>query len=193
MDAFENVVAFLLQRQGYWVWTSFKVELTKAEKRSVGKPSRPRQEIDILAFKPTANKILAIECKSLLNSRGVRAGSVLGKDRKGAKKYKLFTDPPLRNKVFSRLVKQLAHKKIGACRASTKVQLCLAAGKIASKEDQAIIQKHFDKKGWRLFDETWFAEQFAQLADSAYENDVAAVVAKLLLRNSKQKSQAVKA
>ena len=36
MDAFETVIASILQRQGYWTLTSVKVELTKAEKRPNG-------------------------------------------------------------------------------------------------------------------------------------------------------------
>ena len=36
MDAFEQVVASILQRKGYWTQTSVKVELTKEEKRAIG-------------------------------------------------------------------------------------------------------------------------------------------------------------
>jgi hypothetical protein len=39
MDSFEQVIATLLQRQGYWTMTSLKVELTKAEKQKIGRPS----------------------------------------------------------------------------------------------------------------------------------------------------------
>lgn len=38
MDAFEAVIAAVLQRQGFWTLTSAKVELTKEEKREIGKP-----------------------------------------------------------------------------------------------------------------------------------------------------------
>jgi hypothetical protein len=47
--AFEQVIAELLWRNGYWVQTSFKVELTKLEKIKIGRPSSPRWEIDIVA------------------------------------------------------------------------------------------------------------------------------------------------
>ena len=33
MDAFESVIAMLLQREGYWVYPRFKVQLTKEEKK----------------------------------------------------------------------------------------------------------------------------------------------------------------
>ena len=49
MDAFEQVVAEILWMEGYWVRTSVKVELTKAEKYLIGLPSAPRWELDIVA------------------------------------------------------------------------------------------------------------------------------------------------
>ena len=42
MDSFEEVIAAILQRKGYWTQTSVKVELTKAEKRKIGRDSSPR-------------------------------------------------------------------------------------------------------------------------------------------------------
>ena len=36
MDAFEQVVGEILWREGYWVRTSVKVELTKDDKRAIG-------------------------------------------------------------------------------------------------------------------------------------------------------------
>jgi len=57
MDHFESIIAMLLEAEGYWVRRSFKVNLTKAEKRKIGKPSIPRPEIDLLAFKSSRNGI----------------------------------------------------------------------------------------------------------------------------------------
>ena len=51
MDAFETVIASILQRQGYWTLTRVKVELTKAEKRSIQIPSSPRWELDIVGYR----------------------------------------------------------------------------------------------------------------------------------------------
>jgi hypothetical protein len=44
MDAFEQVVAEILWTQGYWVRTSVKVNLTKAEKVHIDRSSSPRWE-----------------------------------------------------------------------------------------------------------------------------------------------------
>ena len=176
MDAFEQIVGMLLERNGYWVHTSYKVCLTKAEKVDIGIPSSPRWELDIVAYRPKDNVVLAVECKSLLNSPGVSYKSFSGQSEKGANRYKLFTDAKLRKTVFSRLKKQLL--KAGLVSSSPKVRLCLAAGHIR-KGSKGDIQQHCRKNGWQLFDEDWFREQFDKLADADYENDIAIVAAKL--------------
>jgi hypothetical protein len=50
MDSFESLVASILEREGFWVRSNFKVDLTKEEKRTIGRPSSPRWEIDLLAI-----------------------------------------------------------------------------------------------------------------------------------------------
>jgi hypothetical protein len=72
MDYFESIVKTLLEHEGYWVRSSFKVDLSKQEKRYIGKPSIPRPEIDLLAYKPKVNQLLVLEAKSYLDSLGVQ-------------------------------------------------------------------------------------------------------------------------
>jgi len=62
VDSFEGLVKLILENEGYWVRERFKVELTKSEKRKIGKPSSPRWELDLLAYKPKQNKIFVVEC-----------------------------------------------------------------------------------------------------------------------------------
>ena len=71
MDSFESVIASLLERDGFWVRSSVKVELSKAEKRFIGRASSPRWELDLVAFKGKTNELWIVECKSFLDSRGV--------------------------------------------------------------------------------------------------------------------------
>lgn len=177
MDAFESLISMMLRHQGYWTTTSFRVLLDKAEKREIGRASSPRWELDVVAYKGRGNEVLAVECKSFLDSRGVvfRGGAF-----EPAERYKLFTDPVLRTAVLRRLGMQL--QESGACADSPSIRLCLASGKIARETNRTALKAHFDANGWLLFDETWVKERLADASRSGYENDVAFVVSKLLLR-----------
>src|SRR6266566_4927859 len=131
MDAFESLISMLLRHEGYWTTPNFKVKLTPADKKRIGRESSPRWELDLIAYKPSINEVLAVECKSLLDSTGVvfRNGKF-----EPEKHYKLFSETILRSVVLKRLVKQL--QKSGACIGSPQVRLCLAMGKIATKTDR---------------------------------------------------------
>jgi len=181
MDAFEAVIASILQRQGYWTMTSVKVELTKAEKRAIGKHSSPRWELDVVAYRGRDNQILVVECKSYLNSLGVQCAAFDGSKPDAAKGYKLFSDHTLRKVVFRRLKKQLVRARF--CSPRPKLRLCLAAGRIHG--DQNWLDSHFAKKGWKLFGPDYIQSELEQLKDSGYENSVAAIVTKLLLKGNK--------
>jgi hypothetical protein len=180
MDAFEQLVSEILWMEGYWVRTSVKVELTKDEKRQIGRPSSPRWELDIVAYSGRDNLLNIVECKSYLDSRGVALRALDGSDEKSAERFKLFADDQLRNVVFERLRLQFAES--GACRPNAEIKFCLACGRIASDTDRAGLHKHFEEKGWELWDEPWLRERLQRMSDRGYENQVSAVVAKLLLR-----------
>lgn len=180
MDSFEQVVAEILWRQGYWVQTSFKVELTKEEKRTIELPSAPRWELDVVAYKVSTNTLLAVECKSYLDSPGVKAHAFDGTNEKAAKRFKLFNRAIVRKIVFSRLQMQLV--EAGLCLPDPIVTLCLACGRIATDKDRLALKAHFANEKWQLWDETWLRECLQHMSDGGYENQVSAVVAKLLLR-----------
>ena len=180
MDAFESVVSTLLKRSGYWTDTSFKVELTKEEKVAIERPSSPRWEIDVVAYSGARNELLIVECKSYLDSPGVRFDDLNGTG-KYTTRYKLFNDTHLRDTVINRLKMQLVEQ--GHCADAPKACLCLATGKFASATDRERTKELFDKKGWKLFDDQWIVQNLEQFAELGYENDVAIVVAKLLMRN----------
>lgn len=178
MDSFEQVVAAILERKGYWTRTCVKVELTREEKIAIGRPSSPRWELDVVGYQGRDNHLMVLECKSYLDSYGVRTETFAGNNLKNEDRYKLFFDPNLREVILGRLVKQLLQQ--GSCAADPRVSFGLAAGKVHG--DEAWLREHFQKEGWELWTPSTIRKELAALRDSKYENSVAAVVAKLILR-----------
>jgi len=64
------------------------------------------------------------------------------------------------------------------------VKLCLAAGKIQG--DESWLRSHFERHGWILLGPEQIRPELLALQDAGYENSVAAVVAKLLLREPRR-------
>ncbi len=181
MDAFESLVAMLLRHAGYWVTSSFKVKLTKKEKASIGTATMPRLELDLIAYKGATNELLVVECKSFLDSPGVRLRGFDDSSVRFAKRYKLFNRPKMQKIVFRRLKKQLI--RLGTCGPSPKVRLALAAGKIYNSDtDLPKLRALFEAKGFLLFDPKWLKAGLERAAKEGFENDLAFIVSKLLLR-----------
>ena len=186
MDAFEAVIASILQRQGYWTLASVKVDLTKAEKREIGRHSSPRWELDVVAYRGRDNELRVVECKSFLDSLGVQCAAFDGSNPAAAKRYKLFCDATLRRVVLRRLELQMVGS--GFCCPKPTIKLSLAAGKI--KGDGEWLRGHFEKQGWLLMGPEEIKRELEALRESGYDNSVAAVVTKLLLRGPKHTAHA---
>lgn len=178
MDSFEQVVASVLQRQGYWTQTSVKVDLSKAEKVRIGRHSSPRWELDVVAYRGLTNELLVVECKSFLDSRGVSTKVFADGNPNSDKRYKLFTEPVLRRTVLACLRRQYVAQ--GFCARRPSVKLGLAAGRVYG--DEARLKAAFRRRGWLYWGPQDLKRQISALRDSHYENSVAAVVAKMLLR-----------
>lgn len=176
MDSFEWIVASSLERQGFWTMTSVTVNLSKAEKRRIRRPTSPRWELDVVAYRAANNELLVMECKSFLDSVGVRCATFEGKNSRDAKRYKLFLDPALRRVVLTRLTLDFVREK--RCRPRPKVTLGLAAGRVFGDEGQ--LRALFDRRGWRLIGPGELADDLAGLPQAGYQDDVASLVAKLL-------------
>jgi len=176
MDAFEQLVAALLEREGFWVRSSVKVRLTTAEKARIGRATSPRWELDIVAYHAATNEIRIVECKSFLFSRGVSL-QAFDVERRFAGRFKLFNDRRLFGIVSRRLVRQLA--VTGSCQPKPTVRLRLAAGRVVASQREE-LQRLFQKRGWLLLDRTWLLAGLIASATGGYENNMATVVAKLL-------------
>lgn len=178
MNAFEDLVAMLLEREGFWVRKSFKVELSRAEKRRIGRPTSPRWELDLLAYKGATKEVQVVECKSFLDSAGVRFSAFHGERNRASDRYKIFNDRRLRGVVRKRLVRQL--RKLGACAPKPKVTFCLAVGKFASLDDKENLHRFFRRKGWRLYDDKEIQGMLMKTKSSDYEDNVAVITTKIL-------------
>ncbi len=177
MDAFEQVVAEILWRDGYWVRTSFKVELTKEDKRKIELPSSPRWELDVVAYRAKDNDIKVVECKSYLDLPGVR---LRGFDpehtdaQHGSNCYRLVVSvqPACANSSHNR-------------ERAYRMPMCSYASPAAALLPIRIATafgKHFAEQGWELWDEAWLRDRLKLMSEGGYENQVSAVVSKLLLR-----------
>jgi hypothetical protein len=179
MDHFESLVCTLLEAEGYWLRRSFKVNVTKEEKRAIGKHSIPRPEIDILAFRFRDNSVVAVEVKSFLDSPGLKLEQLQAEHEVPEGRYKLFTAEKYRSIVLARLHQDLID--CGMANPETKLSLGLAVGKIYQKKTEPIREFMSAKKMFFWSPEDIKAKVTA-LADRNYENDPAIMVAKVLLR-----------
>ena len=136
MDHFESIISTLLEAEGYWVRRSFKVNVTKDEKRQIGKYSIPRPEIDLLALNFSANEVFALEAKSFLDSPGVKLDQLKEEHEVPEGRYKLFTSERYRSVVLSRLLADLIAG--GMADSNTKITLGLAAGKVYQGRSESI-------------------------------------------------------
>lgn len=178
MDSFESIVRTIFENKRYWVKTCFKVDLSKEEKKGIDRPSSPRWELDIIAYKGGTKELLAIECKSYLDSPGVKADGL--KNGKYQERYKLFNEDKLRQVVFNRLLNQLIES--GACTEDTTVKLCLACGKVATEADRKELSEYFLSKGWIFFSDHWIKSELAKLSKSGFESEICVVTTKILTR-----------
>jgi hypothetical protein len=180
MDSFEGIIASLLERDGFWTRTSVKVELTDDDRRAIGRQFSPRWELDVVGYRGRDHKLLVLECKSFLDSKGVQVRTFKGENSKDEKCYKLFFEDNTREVVLRRLSSQLVAS--GFCIDSPRVVYGLAAGKIHG--DVAMLEARFQERGWELWTPDNIRNRISRLALGRHENSAASVVAKMLLRES---------
>jgi len=134
MDAFEIIAARFFEVQGFWTRIGVKVEITKGEKVTLNNASMPRPEIDVVAWKASTNQLLIIECKSYLDSTGVRIEHLHGQEHVDNDKFKLFNRAGLRALVVTALIRQLRAEGL-IIGPDPSAQFVLVAGKIYSDHE----------------------------------------------------------
>ena len=179
MEPFEGIVKTALELEGYWVRQSFKVNLTKEEKREIGKHSLPRPEIDLLAFKPGQNRVLAIEVKSYFDSPGVTFHDLEKIHAVPEGRHKLLTCASYKKIVFQRQALDL--QAVGLANPTTSIELGLVLGNV-KKADEARIQAFLVSSKIFYWSPQDVKKKIMSFATLGYENDPAIIAAKALLR-----------
>jgi hypothetical protein len=179
MDHFENIISTLLEAESYWVRRSFKIRVTKEEKRQIGKHSIPRPEVDLLALDFSRNRVIAFEAKSFLDSPGVKLTDLQREHEVPEGRYKLFTSQRYRSIVFSRLLQDLIVG--GMANSDTTLSLGLAAGKVYQGQSTP-IREFMEKNKWVFWSPEDIKHKVTALAKRGYENDPAIITAKILMR-----------
>src|SRR4051794_16723010 len=106
MDAFEDLIARLLRNEGRWTVQGYKINLTAEQKKALDNPFMPRPEVDIVAYHPADNELWWVECKSYLDSAGVRRAAFEPGGRRGGR-FRVFTDSAFRDTATTVLNEQL--------------------------------------------------------------------------------------
>jgi hypothetical protein len=181
MDAFEHIAAHYFAAQGYWTRVGVKIELTKEEKCRLGSPSMPRPEIDIIAYGVAANELLIVECKSYLDSYGIRIENFFGDNQKHKDRFKLLNRPDLRKIITERLIDDLRQEGLIADRLP-QIKYGLIAGKIYS-DHESKLKEIFEDNHWLFVSPNELAKGLRKFAERGYENDVVTMVVKILERN----------
>lgn len=140
----------------------------------------PRPELDVVCWKPSKNELLIVECKSYLDSTGVRAEHFHGEEVKDDA-YKILNRTALRELVVRALIRQLRGEGLLIGDAPV-VRFILVAGKIYSDHEQP-IRSIFERNGWTLITPRELAAGIRKFASRGYENDVITIVTKILERN----------
>ena len=180
MNAFESIIASILDAEGFWTRTNYKVNLTPEQKKKIGRPTTPRWDIDVVAYRPAENLVRIVECKSWLDSGGVKFRG-FDPATNGTPRFKLFNDDNLAETISQQLMHQLDTD--GLLRGKPNFELCLAAPNIYEKDRQQ-IQQLFDDNGWSLFDRNWIVTRLAGIAADGYEDSTVSIMAKLLAPNA---------
>lgn len=179
MNAFEQIIAKLLEEDGYWVRSSVKINLTKQEKVNLGKPSLPRPEVDIVAYSISENIIFLLEVKSFFDSNGVYYEHVANDNEVRDGKYKLLTSHQYRDILVHRLKEDWVRS--GIINDKTAVSFGLIAGKIHKNKDED-FENYFKDKGWFFWGPKDVKDKVVKLSQKGYEDDMMVITSKILSR-----------
>jgi hypothetical protein len=170
MDAFESIVAAIFEAQNYWVRRNVRLELPLESRRT---RNSPRVEIDMIVLSQTKAELLVVECKSFLDSKGVRANAFLRPTPRSEKRYRLFLDSQYWSTVRNGVVNQLdlqGHQ--------LRIQRCLVAGNVVGPSEP--LMELASQSDWVFRDREWVRSGLKDLQKGLYTNDAVVMALKLM-------------
>ena len=182
-EAFEEIVAVLLESDGYWVKRNIKIHLSSERQTALGLKSGAC-ELDIVAVRTTGTpEILIVECKSFARSDGVDwktfsppVAPIIRRHR-----YKMFFSVELRSAITSLLTEN------GITPPNVRHTYCLASA-ATRRSDHEQIKCHLIANEMQFFDRAWLMERFDVLGKSeTYQNNIVATMASLYHASSDKK------
>ena len=177
MDYFESICKTLLEKEGYWVKQSYKIELTREDKIQLNSPSLPRLEIDLIAFNYEKNELLFLEVKSFFDSAGVMLRDLQETHLYPKGRYKLVTCQKYREIVERQIKKELSD--VGLVPKNIQTKFGLIFGNVRTK-DASGIEDFCTEKEWFYWSPKNVQEKVLNLASNKYENDPCVITAKIL-------------
>ena len=164
-EAFEEIMAVLLESDGYWLKRNVKIQLPAPTAASLGLKSGAC-ELDLVAFNATEpQEVLIVECKSYGRSGGVdwRTFKAPTPPITRRHRYRLFWNKPLQAGITALL------QSSGITPAVPHVYCLASAATIQTSH--AKIQAHLHAGGMRFFDRAWVSQKLLALGTSpVYQN-----------------------
>jgi len=170
-EAFEDVVATLLQARGYLVARNLSLVLASMPSNKAG----DRCEIDIVAVKLGATpEILVVECKSTFGSDGLDwTNFAPPTSSRRTHRYRMFWSKPMRDQIRSELIKHLG------ITSSIPSTFCLASAS-TQRTSHKRIRAELRKGQMRLFDQAWLRREMRHVAGAkTYSNSITHFVSAL--------------
>lgn len=176
MNQFEEISRYLLEAEGFWVQTGIKVEITPEQKRFLGKPTMPRPEVDIVAYKRSEDTLYLIEAKTYLNSKGVVYDNIVKRDFTWDK-YKILTYSDFQDIVGGELKADLIKK--GLIHSKTKVRYGLIAAKLYKPKENDFYGLA-KERNWFFWGPDEVKSRLSRLINLGYEDNPYSIVAKII-------------
>ncbi len=169
-----------MEEEGYWVRQGVRANLSKAQKESLGNPTMPRPQVDVVGYSPKRRELVFLEVKSLLDSRGVTLKGLKHWYQRRPNRYKLLNVPRYQAAVTKAILRE--YRRAGLVTGRIRIRVGLAAGNVPQSERSA-VRIFAQDQGWFYLGPEQITEGIRRLSRGPYEESAVILAAKLLRQN----------